>query len=233
MNQEKLAVMKKEAAVFAVNFIMPGMTVGLGTGSTAVFAVDEIARKINEGLLTDLCCVPSSEETKINALSKNIKVYGFDTINHIDINIDGADEVDSEGNLIKGGGGALLREKILAQNSKRNIVIVDETKLSERLGEKWHLPVEVLPFCWQVEAAYLETLGAVIKLRVDEEGKPFITDQNNFILDCNFGIISDPRELSRLLEHRAGIIENGLFINTTHDIVTGMSEGVDHKQIKS
>ncbi len=233
MNQEKLAVMKKEAAVFAVNFIMPGMTVGLGTGSTAVFAVDEIARRINEGLLTDLCCVPSSEETKINALSKNIKVYGFDTINQIDINIDGADEVDSEGNLIKGGGGALLREKILAQNSKRNIVIVDETKLSERLGEKWHLPVEVLPFCWQVEAAYLETLGAVVKLRLDEEGKPLITDQNNFILDCNFGIISDPRELSRLLEHRAGIIENGLFINTTHDIVTGMSEGVDHKQIKS
>ena len=94
MNQEKLAVMKKEAAVFAVNFIMPGMTVGLGTGSTAVFAVDEIARRINEGLLTDLCCVPSSEETKINALPKNIKVYGFDTINQIDINIDGADEVD-------------------------------------------------------------------------------------------------------------------------------------------
>jgi len=232
MNADRLAEMKKIAAVFAVNFIQPGMTVGLGTGSTAIFAIEEIACKINEGLLPDLRCVPSSEETKVNALSMNIKVFGFDTVTQLDINIDGADEVDTEGNLIKGGGGALLREKILAQNSKRNIVIVDETKQSAQLGEKWHLPVEVLPFCWQLEASYIETLGAVVKLRLDGENEPLITDQGNFILDCNFGIISNPKELSRQLEHRAGIIENGLFINTTHDIVTGKSDGIDHKQIK-
>lgn len=231
MNQDNLSELKKAAAVFAVTFIRSGMSVGLGTGSTAVFAIEEISRKINEGLLTDLKCIPSSEETKLNALSRNIQVFGFDTVTRIDINIDGADEVDKQGNLIKGGGGALLREKVLAQNCSRNIVIIDETKLSANLGEKWHLPVEVLPFCWQAEAAYIETLGAKAVLRMNEGKEPFVTDQKNFILDCNFGIISNPDELSRLLEHRAGILENGLFINTTNDIVTGKPGGIDHKQI--
>lgn len=231
MNQDNLSELKKAAAIFAVTFIRSGMSVGLGTGSTAVFAIEEISRKINEGLLTDLKCIPSSEETKLNALSRNIQVFGFDTVTRIDINIDGADEVDKQGNLIKGGGGALLREKVLAQNCSRNIVIIDETKLSANLGEKWHLPVEVLPFCWQAEAAYIETLGAKAVLRMNKGKEPFVTDQQNFILDCNFGIISNPDELSRLLEHRAGILENGLFINTTNDIVTGKPGGIDHKQI--
>ena len=232
MNPEKLSEMKKEAAVYAVDLIKPGMAVGLGTGSTAIYAIEEIALRMNDGRLSDLRCIPSSEETKINALSRNIKIYGFDTVLQLDINIDGADEVDKEGNLIKGGGGALLREKVVAQNCLRNVVIVDETKHSGQLGEKWHLPVEVLPFCWEVEAAYIEKLGAMVQLRVDKDKQPLITDQKNYIIDCNFGVISDPPELSRLLENRAGIIENGLFINTTHDIVTGTAGGVDHKQIK-
>ena len=232
MNQEKISGMKKEAAIFAVKFIRSGMSVGLGSGSTAIFAIEEIAHRLNKGEISDLFCIPSSEETKRNALSMNIKVYGFDKVKRLDINIDGADEVDKEGNLIKGGGGALLREKILAQNSNRNIVIIDETKLSDKLGEKWHLPVEVLPFCWQAEAAYIESLGAKVSLRVEEDKRPLITDQENFILDCNFGIISNPEKLTRLLEYRAGIVENGLFLNTTNDIVTGKPGGIDHKQIK-
>ncbi len=232
MNQDNLSELKKAAAVFAVNFIRSGMSVGLGTGSTAIYAIEEIAQRLNDGTLTDLVCIPSSEETKLNALSRNIPVYGFDRVTRIDINIDGADEVDNEGNLIKGGGGALLREKVLAQNCGRNIVIIDETKLSENLGEKWHLPVEVLPFCWQAEASYIEALGAKVVLRINEDKETFVTDQQNFILDCNFGIISNPEELSRMLEHRAGIVENGLFINTTNDIVTGKPGGIDHKQIK-
>jgi len=232
MNQEKLSEMKKEAAVFAVEFIRSGMYVGLGSGSTAIFAIEEIAQRLSKGEISDLFCVPSSEETKRIALSMNIKIYGFDTVKHLDINIDGADEVDKDGNLIKGGGGALLREKILAQNSSRNIIIIDETKLSDKLGEKWHLPVEVLPFCWQVEAAHIETLGAKVRLRVGENKQPLKTDQENYILDCNFGIISNPEELSHLLKHRAGIVENGLFLNTTNDIITGKPGGIDHKQIK-
>ncbi len=232
MKPETLSKMKKEAAVYAVDLIKPGMAVGLGTGSTAIYAIEEIARRLDEGLLSELRCIPSSEETKVNALSRNIKVYGFDTVLRLDINIDGADEIDKEGNLIKGGGGALLREKVVAQNCDRNVVIVDETKHSEQLGEKWHLPVEVLPFCWQVEAAYIESLGAKVSLRLNDEKRPLITDQQNYILDCSFGIISDPPGLSRLLEGRAGIIENGLFINTTHDIVTGNADGVEHKKLK-
>ena len=232
MSPETISKMKKQAAIFAVDLIKSGMAVGLGTGSTAIYAIEEIADRLNDGTLSDLRCIPSSEETRINALSRDIKVYGFDTVTHLDINIDGADEVDGKGNLIKGGGGALLREKIIAQNSDRNVIIVDESKLSDQLGEKWHLPVEVLPFCWQVEAAYIETIGAEVNLRVDTENQPLLTDQQNYILDCNFGKITDPPGLSRMLEHRAGIIENGLFINTTHDIVTGTPSGIDHKQIK-
>lgn len=224
--------MKKEAAIFAVSLIKPGMSVGLGTGSTAEYAINEIAERLNDGRLSGLRCVPSSEETRLNAVSKGITVYGFDTVLHLDINIDGADEVDSSGNLIKGGGGALLREKILAQNCDRNVVIVDESKISSQLGEKWSLPVEVLPFCWQVEAAYITSLSAEVKLRTGDDQQALSTDQNNYILDCNFGIIPDPTGLSRMLEHRAGIIENGLFVNTTHDIVTGTASGVDHRQIK-
>ncbi|NIV13391.1 MAG: ribose-5-phosphate isomerase RpiA [Aliifodinibius sp.] len=232
MDKKQISEMKKAAAVFAVEFIQSGMSVGLGTGSTAKYATEEIAQKLEYGELSDLFCVPSSEETKRLALSLNIKVYGFDTVKHLDINIDGADEVDINGNLIKGGGGALLREKILAQNSMKNIVIVDETKISEKLGEKWHLPIEVLPFCWQVEADYIEKLGADVNIRTGKDKEPLLTDQDNYILDCNFGIITHPQELSRQLEHRAGIVENGLFIDTTNDIVIGKPGGVDHKQIK-
>jgi len=232
MDNKKLSEMKKNAAIFAVEYIQSGMSVGLGSGSTAIFAIEEIAQKLNKGEFSDLLCIPSSEETKRIALSLNINVYGFDTVNRLDINIDGADEVDRNGNLIKGGGGALLREKILAQNSSRNIIIIDETKMSDKLGEKWHLPVEVLPFCWRVEAAYIESLGAELSLRVGKDKQPLITDEKNYILDCNFGIISNPEELAHQLEHRAGIVENGLFLNTTDDIVIGKQGGIDHKQIK-
>ncbi len=232
MSPHKLSQMKKEAAVFAVNIIQPGMVVGMGTGSTANFAVEEIARKINEGLLSDIICIPSSNQTKELALAIGIKVYGFDKVIRLDINIDGADEIDKNINLIKGGGGALLREKIIAQNCRRNIVIIDESKVSNQLGEKWHLPVEVLPYSWKLEAAFIESIGAKVKLRENPENQPIVTDQDNFILDCNFGIISEPLQLALELEKRAGIIEHGLFINTTNDIVIGKPDGIDHKQIK-
>lgn len=233
MSSEITIKIKTEAAQFAVNLIRSGMNVGLGTGSTAILAVKEIASKVKDGSLEDLICIPSSNHTKETALALGLKVFGFDEVISLDINIDGADEVDSEFNLIKGGGGALLKEKILAQNSKRNIIVVDASKLSDKLGEKWPLPVEVLPFSWQAESAFIETLGAKAELRTDDEGKPFVTDQDNFILDCNFGIIPEPDKVSNILIQRAGIIEHGLFINTTHDLVVGRADRVDHKQIKS
>lgn len=143
----------------------------------------------------------------------------------IDITIDGADECDEELNLIKGGGGALLREKILAQASKRLIIIVDESKLSTYLGTKWHVPVEVIQFAADVEQKFLESLGAKVVKRKNAEGKDYVTDENNFILDANFGAIKNPEELAVLLNKRAGIVEHGLFIGMTSELICAMSDG--------
>ena len=143
----------------------------------------------------------------------------------IDLTIDGADEVDEELNLIKGGGGALLREKILAQASKRLIIIIDETKLSKHLGTKWSVPIEVIPFAANVEQKYLESLGAKVSRRKNTDGSDYITDENNFILDANFGEIKNAKELSVLLNQRAGIVEHGLFIGMTSELICAMSDG--------
>ena len=144
----------------------------------------------------------------------------------IDLTIDGADEVDEELNLIKGGGGALLREKILAQASKRLIIIIDETKLSKHLGTKWSVPIEVIPFAANVEQKYLESLGAKVSRRKNPDGSDYITDENNFILDANFCEIKNAKELSVLLNQRAGIVEHGLFINLTSMVFCAYQEGV-------
>lgn len=143
----------------------------------------------------------------------------------IDITIDGADEVDEELNLIKGGGGALLREKILAQASKRLVIVVDESKLSKHLGTKWAVPVEVIQFAADVEQKFLEALGAEVVRRKNAEGKDYITDENNFILDANFGSIKNVNELSSLLNQRAGIVEHGLFVGMTSEVICAMNDG--------
>lgn len=143
----------------------------------------------------------------------------------IDVTIDGADETDAQLNLIKGGGGALLREKILAQASKKNIIIVDESKLSEHLGTNWPVPIEVIQFAAGVEQKYLESLGAKVVRRKKSDGTDYITDENNFILDTHFGEIKNPEELSALLNQRAGIVENGLFIGLATKLICAMSDG--------
>ena len=231
MTIDNIAELKEKAAKFAVDLIEPGMVVGLGTGSTAQFAIKEIAERIGNNELTDLICIPSSNRTEKYATGLGMKLSNFDNALEIDINIDGADEVDKNSNLIKGGGGALLKEKIIAQNSKRNVVVVSESKLSNNLGEKWHLPVEILPFAWHLEILYIGSLGAEVELRKNIDGEVFETDEGNYILDCNFGIISDPEDLSIKLIKRAGIIEHGLFINTTTDLVVGKTDSVEHKKI--
>jgi len=146
----------------------------------------------------------------------------------IDLTIDGADEVDDEMNLIKGGGGALLREKIVAQASEREIIVVDETKLSPTLGTQWAVPVEVAPFGWRSQAAYLESLGAELTPRREEDGTLFRTDQGNLILDCDFGPIEDPASLAAQFNQRAGIMEHGLFLGLATDVIVAGAEGIRH-----
>ncbi|MGK9368671.1 ribose 5-phosphate isomerase A [Melioribacter sp. Ez-97] len=148
--------------------------------------------------------------------------------NLIDITIDGADEVDSDLNLIKGGGGALLREKVIAQNTKRLLIVVDKTKLSGRLGEKFFVPVEVLQFALESEINFLESLGAVTNIRKGDDGGFFVTDEGNYIIDANFGKIENPAELNSLLNERAGIVEHGIFLNKLVDSVyCSSNDGVE------
>ena len=144
------------------------------------------------------------------------------------LTIDGADEVDPELNVIKGGGGALLREKIIAQASGKNIIIVDESKLSPQLGTKWALPIEVIPFACRTEQLFLESIGGSATLRAGDNKSPYLTNQNNFILDTDFGPIADPAELVSRLNERAGIVEHGLFLGLATDVIVAAGQGIRH-----
>jgi ribose 5-phosphate isomerase A len=220
------AVLKKAAAEYALRYIESEMTVGLGTGSTAIFAIRAIGEKLQKGELRDIVCFVTSTASHAAALEMNIPMLGDDLPRNIDVTIDGADEVDPQVNLIKGGGGALLREKLVAQATAREIIVVDEGKLSPRLGTLHVLPVEVLPFGWRSQARFLESLGAKWKVRTTAAGEEYRTDQRNMILDCDFGPIADPAKLARELEARAGIIEHGLFLGLTHLVVVSGASGV-------
>jgi ribose 5-phosphate isomerase A len=219
---------KRLAAFRAVSHLTSNMVVGLGTGSTAKLALERIAAKIRGGELKNLLGIPSSRQTEELALALSIPLTTLDAHPEIDLTIDGADEVDMDLNLIKGGGGALLREKVLAQASQRMIVIVDESKRSKRLGTRWPLPVEVLPFARQVEENYMKSLGATIKLRPGPEGGPFKTDEGNFILDADFGPLENPEALSKRLNERAGVVEHGLFIGLATDVIVAGKGGIEH-----
>jgi ribose 5-phosphate isomerase A len=226
-------VLKQKAAFRAVDFIESGMVVGLGTGSTTSFALKRIAEQLRTGELKHIVGVPSSIRTEKLAHELKIPLSGFDDQPHIDLTVDGADEVDPDLNLIKGGGGALLREKVIAQASRRNIIIVDESKLSPQLGTKWAVPVEVVPFACKTEEVFLKSLGAAVTLRAGKDGHPYQTDQNNFILDANFGQIDNPQDLSFRLNERAGIMEHGLFIGLTSDLIVAAEDDVRHLKRKS
>lgn len=219
---------KEAAALKAVEFVESGMIVGLGTGSTAIHAVHEIARKLSEGELERILAVPTSQEVEREANELGIPLTTLSTHPQVDLTIDGADEVDPQLELIKGGGGALLHEKIVAQSSKREMIVVDETKLSEQLGTNFALPIEVLPFGWAPETVYLESLGASVKLREIESGEPRVTDEGNWILDARFGPIENPALLSKQLDQRAGIAAHGLFIGLATDLIVAGENGVRH-----
>ena len=213
---------KKLAAEKAVEFVQDGMIVGLGTGSTSFFAIHRIAERIKqEGL--KIQAVSSSKSSEELAVQLGIPLIPFAEVDSIDLTIDGADEVDGAFNLIKGGGGALLREKILASNSRKFIVIVDESKVVKRLG-KFPLPVEIVPFAAELTIKNLGKHECTPTVRMID-GKPFLTDNGNWIVDCRFGEIANPDVLGRQLKAIAGVVEHGLFIAMTDTVAVGHSDG--------
>lgn len=217
---------KQRAAEAALPFIQSGMTVGLGTGSTARYFIEGLAQFVRQGKLRDLKCVPTSLASEKLATELGLTVVPLNT--GVDVTVDGADEVTPELDLIKGLGGALLREKIVAQNSQQLIIIADASKRVTKLGTHSALPVEVIPYGHEMQVAFFKGLGAVAVLRKDDSGKIFQTDNGNYIYDCRFaGGIDDPVGLSARLGERAGVVESGLFLH-----IAAMAITADDREVK-
>jgi len=220
---------KQQAAERALVFVEDGMTLGLGTGSTAARFVDLLGRRVGEGL--SVVCVPTSEATRVQAAALGIPLTTLDEVPFLDLTVDGADELDDALRLIKGGGGALLREKIVATASERMIVIADASKRVSVLG-RFPLPVEVVQFGLPSTRTMLVTLAAdagcegEISLRVGSNGRPFLTDSGNCILDCAFGRIDDPEALDVALKLVPGVVENGLFLGIADAAIVAGPEGI-------
>ena len=205
----------------ATEYVKDGMIVGLGTGSTAYWAVKKIGELVKNGLR--IKGVPTSEGTEALATEVGIPLLKVNNVEYIDITIDGADEFDSEKNLIKGGGGALLREKIIASMTQFYVIISDVSKKSKTLGS-FPLPVEVTPFAWIVTSRQLEKLGCATTIRMNKD-QIYVTDNNNYILDCRFKSIDNPKKLSEQINSIPGVVENGLFPGMAQLIITNDSDG--------
>src|SRR5580704_4837443 len=217
---------KKAAGEAAAKLVASGMIVGLGTGSTAAFLVIALGRRVAEENLR-IVGIPTSDRTADLARTQNIPLTTFAEHTEIDLTIDGADEVlPGPLYLIKGHGGALLREKIVASASKRMAVVADDTKLVKCLGELVSVPVEVVPFGWQVTARRLAELGGKPTLRLGDNQKPYITDGGHFILNCAFGPMNDPKETAHHLDHVVGLIEHGLFLKFATEAFIAGPNGV-------
>ena len=217
--------LKRAAAEAAVELVQDGMVVGLGTGSTAAFAVEALARRHREGL--HFIGIPTSERTAALAKAANIPLTSFAEHHQIDLTIDGADEVERGTlNLIKGLGGALLHEKIVAAASRRLAIVIDGLKLVDRLGARTPVPVEVVAFGLEATQAALESIGATARLRRSATGDSFITDSGNRILDCSFGPIADPARLEERIRRVVGVVESGLFIDRANVVFVANTSGV-------
>lgn len=219
--------LKKQVAVKAVECIESGMVVGLGTGSTTKFVVELLGEKIRTGQLKNIVGIPTSNATTAQAKALNIRLGELADYTKLDVAIDGADEVDHNLNLIKGWGGALVREKLVELYAERLIIVVDESKLVEQLGTHGPLPVEVIQFAWQAQANWLvDILGCTVTRRMDGS-KPYITDNQNFILHCNFqNGISDPYAVRGCLTDRPGLVGHGLFLDMATDVLVATTNGV-------
>jgi ribose 5-phosphate isomerase A len=217
--------LKKAAAEWAAALIEDGMVVGLGTGSTASLILEPLAARIRQGLR--ITGIPTSERTAEQARALGIPLSSLADHARVDLTIDGADEVElGTLNLIKGRGGALLREKIVASASARLVIVADESKLVERLG-RGVVPVEVVPFGWQATGRRIESLGASAALRLGPDGEAFVTDGGHYILDCAFGPISSAGSLDRELNSIVGVVEHGLFLGLANQVVVGRAAGVE------
>lgn len=220
-------IAKKRAAELAVSFVQDGQTLGLGTGSTAKYAIEALAKLIHEGLRIE--GVPTSTATAALAKSLGIPLIEFNEASRIDLTIDGADEVDPGFNMIKGGGGALTREKLVAIASNRRVMLIDETKLVAALGQTRALPVEVLAFCWVMTSRNLQGLGCTPRLR-ESAGQPFLTDNGNYILDCGFPPIANPAALEKSIKLLPGVVESGLFVNLADTLIIGFDDRTEVRE---
>lgn len=238
--------LKQEAARRAADLVQSGMAVGLGEGSTAVWAVRRIGELVQAGKLVNIVGVAASLRMEAEAHRLGIALTTLGAHPVVDLTIDGADEVDPQLDLIKGGGGALLREKIIAQATRREVIVVDESKLVPALGTHWGIPVEVIPFGWRSQYDYLSALGAQVaprpagaNLKAGERPATgpdtplevlYRTDQGNIILDCHFGPIHDPAALAERIKRRTGVVEHGLFLGLAQDVIVAGPGGVRHIQ---
>jgi len=220
MDQKELE--KELAAKEAVKSIKQNQIVGLGTGSTAKYVIIELGKMVKDGL--KIQCIPTSNKTAELAKSYNIPLVDINTVDHIDVTIDGADEFTKEKMLIKGGGGALLREKIVASLTKEEIIIADASKKVDKLG-KFTLPIEVIPFALNYVQLQITALQGKGKLRMNND-KPFLTDQQNYIVDADFGLIENPRALAEKLNQIEGLVAHGLFIGLAAKVIMGVGDSV-------
>jgi len=220
---------KENAAIAAMEYVEDGMTIGLGTGSTAKFFVEMLAEEIADGLVVR--GVPTSEQTRRLAESLGVALVDVEQVDRIHLTVDGADEVDEAANLIKGGGAALLREKIIANASDMMVVIADSSKHVETLGQ-FPLPVEVTPFGYTITAKKVYdalckagVLKPMIKVRTGGGNKPIVTDGGNYILDCQCGVIPDAPRAAAMLANVPGVVEHGLFIDMCRTVIVGTDDG--------
>ncbi|HSO76536.1 MAG TPA: ribose-5-phosphate isomerase RpiA [Blastocatellia bacterium] len=221
MNNDPRGESKRRAAEYAVSLVRDGQVLGLGTGSTAKFATEALALMVQDGL--KIKGVATSKATALLAKGLGIPLVELNETANIDLTIDGADEVDPDFNMIKGGGGALTREKLVAIASKRRVMLVDESKLVDTLGKTRPLPVEVLSFCWVMTYRRLQALGCTPELR-RAAGEPFLTDNGNYILDCAFSSIANPADLEKTIKLLPGVVESGLFVGLADALIVGYDD---------
>jgi ribose 5-phosphate isomerase A len=212
--------LKKRAAERAVDFVRDGQLVGLGTGSTTVFVLQALGQRVREGMR--VAGVATSIHTEVRAREYGIPLVDLNKVGKLDIAIDGADEIDDEFNMIKGGGGALTREKLVAVSATRRVIVVDEQKLVSQLGRDFAVPVEVLPFAWSLSLRLLKDMGCSPRLR-ERDGQAVATDNGNYILDCKFDGIDDVKDLETSIKLVPGVLESGLFVGICDVLVVGFA----------
>jgi len=217
---------KKAAAEAAADLVEDGMVLGLGTGSTAAYFIDALGRRLAADGLR-ITGIPTSQQTEAQARSVQIPLTSFAEHAQVDLTVDGADEVEfGTLFLIKGHGGALLREKIVASASRRVVIVADESKLVEQLGSLVAVPIEVVRFGWQATGRRLTEIGGNPSLRLGPDKKPFVTDGGNYVMDCAFGPIANPKEIAHHLDHVVGSVEHGLFLGFASQVFVGSRDGV-------